>query len=221
LPSTWFARKTEVERRQGLVRIRVTIEQLKGVPERGAEAATGAPAPAPAPAEAEADDSESQLLLAFSIMGERRKTKPVPRAGVIEFEETSVELCVERTPALRDQLLVHGIQFEVLAVLPPSVPEGEEGEPPADGAGEAELLTAPVGTISTHWEAIGSGEQSLTQVCSSVVQPPPPPSTQKKRRSKPEKLPPPFTLALTATVAILPTLPPPPRSLPAPPPDAE
>ena len=190
--------------------IRVTVEKISGVP-MPAEAAD-APAAADAATGAEVEPAAESLVLSFSLCGETRSTKPVPRSAAIEFEETSAELQVERTVALRDALLVHGLCFDVLSVPTPPEPTddaaAEDAAPPAD--------PVLIGTIATRWEALAAGEEKLTQVCQQIVQPPAPEGTKAKRGKKPAPLPLPFTLSLTVTVELVEPTPPEPPEPPEP-----
>ena len=116
---------------------------------------------------------------------------------------------VPRSVELRDQLMVHGITFDVLKIVPPPPADEAAAEPDAQGeAAElpAETETESLGSVNSHWEALVSGQSSLGQVCQAVVQPPAPASKSKrgdKKASRRAKPPPPFTLALTVKVEIL------------------
>ena len=121
----------------------------------------------------------------------------MPRAPIIDFENTSVELTLPRSVELRDELLVHGIPFDVYTLSAPAAPEGD-GDEAAPPEPERTLL----GTVVTHWGSLLSGEVELTQVSSASVQPaaPKPAKGSKKSKAKP---PPPFTLSITASIAVL------------------
>ena len=191
-----------------LTAFRVTIERLGGVPPSDLppppppepppvdpKAKKGAPPPEPEPPKLE--DLEC-LVISLSMTGETRSTRPVPRGteSVIDFEDTAVVLELERTVALRDELLITGIPFEVLSVPPKAKPlEGEA--PPA---------TTPVliGRLVSHWAPLAEGETKMTQVCQQIIQPPAPEGAKAKRGKKP-KLPPPFTLSLTVTIELVST----------------
>ena len=176
------------------ITLKVTVMQLSGVPEVAASApATDEAAPAPATGEGEGE--AEQLVVEFTLLGKKTCTRPMTRAPVVDFESTSVELIVPRSVELRDELIVHGIPFDVYTLSPPAAaPEGEEEQ-----AGEAEPERSLLGTVSTHWGSLASGEAELTQVSSAFVQPPAP----KTKSKKPAKLPPPFKLSVTASIQIL------------------
>ena len=180
------------------VTLKVTVMQLSGVPEVAAPAPADEAAPAPAPATGEGEgEAEQQIVVEFTLLGKKTCTRPMTRAPVVDFESTSVELIVPRSVALRDELIVHGIPFDVYTLTPPAAaPEGGEEEQ----AGEAEPERALLGTVSTYWGSLASGEAELSQVSSAFVQPPAP---KKKSKKKPAKLPPPFTLSIAASIQIL------------------
>ena len=198
------------EERKRSVTLRVTVEQLKGVPDPVPDAAAAGAPGAADPAEAAAA-AEECLMLAFAIGGNRQVTKPVPRAHTIDFDELTVELTVPRTVALRDELLIHGVAFEVLTRPGPPPPDDADAAAAAAAEGEAEAAEPepePVllGTVVSHWESLAAGETAMTQVCSAIVQPPAPPKkgkADKKGARRPAKLPPPFTLTLTVSLAIV------------------
>ena len=176
------------------IKLRVSVMQLAGVPEL-------APAPAPADADADAEPGlpEKQLFVSFTLMGRETTTKLMPYASVVDFEKTSVDLVVARSVELRDQLLVHGIPFQVFVTEGPATAEGEES--PEVAAPPDDASRTLLGTITTRWAALSTGEASLTQVCSEHVQPPAPSKGKGKKRTG--KAPPPFTLSLTASVSIV------------------
>ena len=123
--------------------------------------------------------------------------KPMPRGETVVFAGTSVDVTLPRSVALRDELIVHGLGFRVytLPLEPPAEPaEGEEAPPPP----ERHL----VGTVTTHWGALATGESELTQVSSAVVQPPAP-ERKKGSKKKAPKPPPPFTLSLTSSITVV------------------
>ena len=94
------------------------------------------------------EGSEEQVTVSFTILGKTTSTKAMPRAGTIDFEKTSVELVVPRTVELRDELIVHGVPFEVHVILPPSAEDAEaaaaEAEAAEAGGGEADGGAAPL-----------------------------------------------------------------------------
>lgn len=178
--------------------LRITIMQLSGVPEVVASAPADAPADGAPPADADGDapPSDEEIVVEFSILGKTTTTKPLPRAPVVDFDSTSVEVTVPLSVALRDELLVHGVPFAVYthAAAPPV--EGEDdAETPAP---ERTLL----GVVNTHWGALASGDAELSQVSQALIVPQPP-AREKGSKKKPKKPPPPFTLALTASIAIV------------------
>jgi hypothetical protein len=120
----------------------------------------------------------------------------VPRGteSVIDFEDTAVVLELERTVALRDELLITGIPFEVLSVPPKAKP--------LDGEAPPATTPALIGRLVSHWAPLAEGETKMTQVCQQIIQPPAPEGAKAKRGKKP-KLPPPFTLSLAVTIELV------------------
>ena len=92
--------------------------------------ADGAPAAA-----ADGEAPPQQVVVSFAILGKVTSTKPMARAATLDFEGSSVDVVVPRSVALRDELLVHGISFEVHALVPAD-----------DDAAAAEAAAAAEGT---------------------------------------------------------------------------
>ena len=194
--------------------LRVTVAQLAGVPEAAAPAAApAADADAAPPAEGEEGGPVDQVWVSFTILGKTTTTKAMPRAGTIDFEKSSVDLVVPRTVQLRDELIVHGVPFEVYVTAPEgdadaqgAPAEGGEAAPPEDGeaaapeGGETKVL---LGTVPTRWDALAAGDREVSQVCSQTIQPPAPIKVDKKGRKKVGKLPPAFTLSVAASITVL------------------
>ena len=109
---------------------------------------------------------------------------------------------------LRDELMVHGVPFEVFVITPPSTADSEAAPEalPTEAEGEqgtAEPNKALLATVRTRWDAIVSGEKDCTQVCQELVQPPAPVRVDSKGKKKVGKPPAPFILSLAATVGIV------------------
>ena len=185
------------------VTLRVTIMQLAGVPNAPLPAG-GVPGAADSSIAAEGGGEaalDQHIAISFTILGKASCTKALPRAGTVDFEATSVDLCLPRCVQLRDELLVHGVPFDVLAIKPTAVCDSSGEIAAALGAEPAPAARHEVlGTVVTRWEPLACGEPELTQVCSAVVQPPVP---TKKSKTRSANAPPPFTLSLTASIAVL------------------
>ena len=200
--------------------LRVTLTRVEGVPEVNGEGA-GAPAAAPeAGTPEDGGENPHQLVVAFTVLDRKTETQPIARAPLVDLEDTSVEVVVPRSAALRDALLVHGVPFEVYALSPPPPPpDGADGADGADGSGgapadgaadDADGAAAPtekvlLGTVLSTWDPLLSGAAEFTQVCSTRVQPAAiaKKSRSGKRRSAGSKPPPPFTLSITASIEVV------------------
>jgi hypothetical protein len=204
------AEEGEEEEGANMITLRVKVMQLAGVPMPAAKA-TDADAAEPA-ADEDGGGSSEQIVVSFTVSGKTSTTRPMARAETIDFEDTVVDLRVPRSVDLRDEIIVHGVPFEVF-VVKPSDAEGEgdaegggagadgaEGEGAGEGEGEGSERTL-LGQVRTRWDAWASGEAELTQVCRELVHPPAPKPRKGKKRAA--KVPPPYTLSVTASVSIV------------------
>ena len=188
--------------------LKLTIMQLSGIPEEPAAAPAADGDDAPAEGGEGGGGGDQMLEVEFTLHGfnggEPFCTKPLPRAPTVDFESTTVDLGKHLlTAELRDQLVVHGIPFDVYTTAPaPPAEEGDEGG--GEEGAEPERVRTLLGRVTTHWGSLAAGEAELTQVSSALVQPAAPEKKKKKgKKQPPAKRPPPFQLSITASLLIV------------------